>query len=223
MELNNTFEVPVGPEQVWELLLDVERVAPCLPGAELTDVVDESTWKGKVTVKLGAVSLAYKGEVSMTDRDDDAYRAVMDARGTETRGKGTASATVTSSLEALDDGGTRVVIDTDLKMSGQAAQMGRGMIGDVSQRMTDQFAECLRQQLQGPQEEPTDGTSREETGGAASGAAAARPAAERRPSPRSEPISGVRLGIWAVWRALLRGILRILRGAASWIERRLER
>lgn len=221
MELNNTFEVPVGPEQVWELLLDVERVAPCLPGAELTDVVDESTWKGKVTVKLGAVSLAYKGEVSMTDRDDDAYRAVMDARGTETRGKGTASATVTSSLEALDDGGTRVVIDTDLKMSGQAAQMGRGMIGDVSQRMTDQFAECLRQQLQGPQEEPTDGTSREEAGGAASGEAAARSAAERR--PRSEPISGVRLGIWAVWRALLRGILRILRGATSWIERRLER
>lgn len=223
MELNNTFEVPVGPEQVWELLLDVERVAPCMPGAELTDVVDDTTWKGKVTVKLGAVSLAYKGKVSMTERDDEAFRAVMDAQGTETRGKGTASATVTSSLEALDDGGTRVVIDTDLKMSGQAAQMGRGMIGDVSQRMTDQFAECLRQQLQGPEEEPTDETPGGEAADAASAAAAARPAAQRRPPLRSEPIAGIRLGVWALWRALLRAILRLLRGAASWIERRLER
>jgi uncharacterized protein len=212
VELNNTFEVAVPPEQVWELLLDVERVAPCMPGAELTDVVDDTTWKGKVTVKLGAVSLSYKGEVSMTERDDDAHRAVMEAKGMETRGKGTAAATVVSSLEALDDGGTKVEIATDLKLSGQAAQMGRGMIGDVSQRMTNEFAECLRSQLEGPDEVADEAAT------AAAGGQAQPPT--QAPAPQAKPISGIRLGVWALWRALLRGILRVLRRAVAWLERR---
>lgn len=130
MRIDNEFVVEAPIDRVWEYLLDVEKIAPCAPGAELTEIVDERTWKGKVNVKVGPVAMSFAGTVTLQERNDAAHRAVLKADGREQRGKGAASALVTSRLEGAD-GGTRVVIETDLTISGAAAQYGRGMIGDV--------------------------------------------------------------------------------------------
>lgn len=188
MKLENSFEVPAPPEEVWAYLVDVERVIPCMPGAELTEVVDDTTWKGKVRVTLGPVSLAYAGTVNIEERNDDSRTMKMRAKGTEASGKGMASAVVTSVVWESETG-SRVEIETDLTITGAAAQFGRGMVGDVSQRFTDEFAECLGQRLGGPE------------GGEAEGEAGAAPAAK--------PISGIRLGLWALWRAIVRFFKRI--------------
>lgn len=191
MRLENSFEVPAPLDGVWEFMLDVPRVAPCMPGCELTEVVDDRTWKGKVNVKLGPVSLSYAGKAVMLERDDAAHRVVLKADGTETKGKGRASARVTSHVEEGGDGTTRVLIETDLTLSGAVAQFGRGMIGDVSQRLTDQFAETLRVRMASPAE----------AGGA--------------PAPEAAPVAGVRLGVWAMLRAIGRFFARIGRAIAS--------
>lgn len=204
MKLENTFEVPAPPEVVWPFLLDVENVAPCMPGAELTDVVDDTTWKGKVTLKLGPVSLSYKGTVNMTEQDESARRIHLDAKGTEMRGKGTASAKVTSLLEPTDGGGTRTTITTDLTITGQAAQYGRGMIQDVSQRLTGQFADCLADRLR-----DIDGGSGEAGSEEPSGGAPAGETPPARPRPQAKPVSGIRLGLWALVRAIARGLRRL--------------
>ncbi len=185
MELENSFEVSAPPERAWEFMLDVERVAPCMPGAELTEIVDDRTWKGKVTLKLGPVSLSYAGTVVMQERDEEARRVVLKADGTETRGKGTASALVTSTMGTAPEG-TRVTIHTDLTLAGAVAQYGRGMIGDVSQRLTDQFAECLADQLTAPE-------------------------GEAPPAREAKPVGGIRLGLWALLRAIGRFFGRIWR------------
>lgn len=204
MKLENSFEVPASPDVVWGYLLDVEQVAPCMPGAELTEVVDDRTWKGKVTVKLGPVTLAYAGTVVMEERDDDAHRAVLQAKGTETRGKGTARATVTAALEPASGGGTRAELTTDLTLSGAAAQLARGMLGDVSGKLTQQFADCLAQRLS---------QLGAETATAADAAAGTAPAAQPAPpSPAhaaAQPLEGLRLGGWAVMRAARRNAAAI--------------
>lgn len=191
MKLENSFEVPAPPDLVWAYLIDVERVVPCMPGAELTEVVDETTWKGEVRVTLGPVSLTYKGTVDVQERDDEARAMKMRAKGTEATGKGMAQATVTSTVMASDDG-SRVEILTDLVITGAAAQFGRGMVADVSQRFTDEFAECLSRRMAGPQDEGAEG---------AEGEAGA--------SPATKPISGIRVGLWALWRAVVRFFRRI--------------
>lgn len=194
MELRNSLEVPAPPERAWDFLLDVERIAPCVPGGELTEIVDESTTKGKVSVKLGPVSLAFSGTVVILERDEATRRVVLKAEGRETRGKGTASAMVTSHLEPGDGAGTRVVIKTDLQISGALSQFGRGMIADVSRRLTDQFAECVRARLT---------------------------AEEGAPPPVAGPVSGIRLALWALARAIgrfLGRLGRVLRGSRA--ERR---
>ena len=191
MRLENSFDVPAPISQVWEFMLDVPRVAPCMPGCELTEVVDEQTWKGKVNVKLGPVSLSYAGKAVMLERDDGAHRVVLKADGTETKGKGTASARVNSHMEE-SDGATRVLIQTDLTLSGAVAQFGRGMIADISQRLTDQFAENLRERMAAPAVESGDD-----------------------PPAAAQPVAGVRLGLWAMFRAIGRFFARIGRAIAS--------
>jgi uncharacterized protein len=191
LELENTFEVPAPPERVWEYLLDLERVTPCMPGAELTELPDERSWKGKMNVKLGAVSLSYAATVVIDERDDEARRVALKASGRETRGRGMANATINSSVQPAADGGTRVTMHTDLTISGAVAQYGRGMIADVSKRLTGEFADCLRARIAAPPE-----------GGEAT-------------APAAKPISGVRLALWAIVRAL-RGLLaRIGRAVRS--------
>lgn len=203
MELRNVFEVPAPIDRAWAFLLDVERVAPCMPGAELTEVVDEKTWKGKVNVKLGPISLSYSGTVVMQERDDEARRVVLKASGTETRGKGTASAVANASMEMTDDGKTRVEISTDLTLSGAAAQLGRGMIGDVAQRLTGEFADCITSRLSSSGGGGSGGSN------AAAGSLGSPPGFAEAVSP-PRPVKGLRLGFWALFRAIGRSFRRLL-------------
>ena len=134
MEIENEFDVPAPVDHVWAYLLDVERVAPCMPGAELTEVVDDHTWKGKVNMKLGPVSLAFAGTVTMQERDDQAKRIVLAAKGMEQRGKGAANASVTSWLEQ-GDGVTNVKMRADIHLTGTVAQLSRGLLPEVSRKI----------------------------------------------------------------------------------------
>jgi carbon monoxide dehydrogenase subunit G len=145
VQLENTFTVPVTVERAWAVLLDIERVAPCMPGATLTSV-DGDEFAGTVKVKLGPVSMTFKGTGRFVERDEEARRVVIAASGADSRGGGTAKATVTATLVAEGDE-TRVNIGTDLDITGKAAQFGRGLIGDVSGRLIGQFATCLAEQL----------------------------------------------------------------------------
>jgi uncharacterized protein len=146
VKIENAFEVAAPPERAWELLMDVPRVIPCMPGTELTETVDDSNWKAKMTVKLGPMSFAFATDVKREEVDDAARRARLSARAREMRGRGGGQATIESTLVPLDSG-TRVEIVTDLALSGALAQYGRGMVADVSNRLVGQFAECLQSEL----------------------------------------------------------------------------
>ncbi len=147
MELNNEFRVAVPAAQVWEVFTDVERVAPCLPGATLLSV-DGDTFHGAVKVKVGPITVSYRGVATYKEKDSTGRRIVLRAEGKETRGNGTAAATVTAQLK--DDGdATHVAITTDLAISGKAAQFGRGVLADVSGNLIAQFARSLEAELLG--------------------------------------------------------------------------
>jgi carbon monoxide dehydrogenase subunit G len=145
MKLEQNFTVPVPVEQAWEVLLDLHRVAPCMPGATLTSVEgDEFT--GNVKVKLGPIMLTYNGKGRFVERDEAARRVVIEASGRDTRSAGTAAATVTAQLVGEGDQ-TRVDVLTDLSITGKPAQFGRSMISDVSTKLLGQFADCLAGRL----------------------------------------------------------------------------
>jgi len=186
--IENGFEIPAPIEHVWSYLLDVEKVAPCMPGAELTEVVDGRTWKGKVSVKLGPVGLSFAGTVTMQERDDASHRIVLKAQGMEQRGKGAASATVTSWLEGSDDE-TTVKVRAEISLSGMIAQISRGLLPDVSARLTEEFAECLRGSM----------LAAESTAGEAGAALAGQLSPPADPDPKPKPVAGIRLGLWALW------------------------
>ena len=209
--IENEFEVPAGIDRVWAYLLDVEHVAPCMPGAQLTEVVDDRNWKGKVTVKLGPVSLSFAGTVHMEERDDDAHRVVVKAQGMEQRGKGAATALVTAWAEAVDGGHTRVKFSQDLTISGAVAQFSRGMMQDVSGRMTRQFADCVQANLS--QEEAPEAIPATPAPEQAPSSDTPAPAAVPRPAPvTAKPPAGIRLGLWALWRAVVRFFRRLFGG-----------
>ena len=180
MRLENSFEVPAPPERAWALLMDVPRIIPCMPGATLDEAVDEEHWKATMAVNLGPISLSFKTDVKREGTDEAARRAKLSARAREARGKGNASATIESSLTP-QNGGTKVDIVTDLQLTGPVAQYGRGLVQDVSSQLVGQFADCLQKQL---------GASPEETAAAA--------------AEESRPVSGLRLGLAALWRSLVR-------------------
>lgn len=146
MIVNSAFSVPASGAQVWAYLLDVQRVARCLPGAELTEVVDDKNFKGRVKVKLGAMDLSFAGTVTVVEMDDTGGRAVMKASGREEKGKGQAEATVTATITE-GDAGTDIRIVQDIQMSGPVAQFGRGLIDDVAGTLIQQFAACMKQEL----------------------------------------------------------------------------
>ena len=158
MLIENEFTVAAPIEGVWATLLDVERVAPCMPGAELTETVDERNWKGKVTIKFGPVGLSFAGTVEMTARDDAAHRVELVAKGMEAKGKGAASATITSWLEP-GDGATTVKMQADITMTGAVAQLSRGLLPDVSKRLTAEFADRLQATMSGGPMPTGDGNS----------------------------------------------------------------
>lgn len=148
MDLQHTFTVPIGIDAAWEAFTDIERIAPCLPGAAITSV-DGDEFTGTAKVKLGPISLQYAGKGTWVSRDRDAYSAVIEAQGKDKRGNGTAGATISAHLEP-DGESTRVVVDTELKITGRPAQFGRGVISEVGSKLLDQFAACLATRLVEP-------------------------------------------------------------------------
>jgi carbon monoxide dehydrogenase subunit G len=152
VELQHTFTVPAPVEAAWATLLDVEGIAPCFPGAALTSV-DGDEFAGTVKVKLGPVSLQYAGKGRFVERDEAGRRVTLEANGSDKRGNGTAGATVHARLEPAGDAQTRVIVDTDLKVTGRPAQFGRGVLQDVGGRIIEQFATCLATRMT-PVEEP---------------------------------------------------------------------
>ena len=141
MELNNDFEVAAPVDLVWAVLTDVERIAPCLPGAQLLEIEGDE-FRGVVKIKVGPITAQYKGAASFSERDDVGHRAVLRAEGRDTRGAGNAAADITAELEATDIG-TKVTVTTDLTVTGKVAQFGRGVMADVSKKLMGQFAENL--------------------------------------------------------------------------------
>lgn len=195
MRLEHGFTVPVPMEQAWDVLLDVPTVAPCMPGAALTSYEgDEFT--GTVKVKVGPINLTYKGQGRIVERNEAERRAILEASGRESRGGGTAKATVTATLHSDSDGSTRVDVVTDLNITGRPAQFGRGMMVDVGHKLIGQFAECLSRKVREAEvsgavaAEAAAGTT---TAEAASGTAAAQTATVEPAAPAVEPIDLLRV------------------------------
>ncbi|MDX6523297.1 MAG: uncharacterized protein QOI17_810 [Gaiellales bacterium] len=146
MRLENIFDVPAPPERAWELLMDVPRVIPCMPGAELTETIGKAGWKATISVKLGPASFLFASDVRRTEAERDTWRATLDIVARELRGRGSAQATVTSTLQQID-GGTRVTLVTDLTMVGAVAQYGSELVQPLSAQMVTSFAACLRESI----------------------------------------------------------------------------
>jgi carbon monoxide dehydrogenase subunit G len=180
MKLENRFTVPVPVDQAWQVLLDVERIAPCMPGATLTKVEGDH-FEGTVKVKVGPINLTYGGKASFVSKDDATHVAVIDGSGKETRGTGTAKALITCRL--LDRGDTTdVEVDTDLNVTGKPAQFGRGVLADVSSKLVDQFAACLSDEIRAGTPTPAAEPETVSGSGPAPGATAPPPATPRPPA-----------------------------------------
>jgi carbon monoxide dehydrogenase subunit G len=148
VKLEHSFELPAPLETVWSLLLDVERLAPCLPGGEVTERIGDARYTATVRVKIGPMTLAYSGEVEIAEADEAARRSVMLARATETRGHGTAEATITTSLRA-NGAATRAEIETQLELTGRAGRLADGVVDEVAQQVMGEFAACLSKRVSG--------------------------------------------------------------------------
>ena len=147
MKLENEFTVPAPVEQAWNVLLDVERVAPCLPGAAREGGAG-AEYRGTMRIKIGPITTSYAGTVKIEEADDAQHRAVMRAQARDSRGQGTAAATITSTMQEVA-GGTRVHVETDMRITGPAAQFGRGVMQDVSAKLMGRFADCLAEEIAG--------------------------------------------------------------------------
>jgi carbon monoxide dehydrogenase subunit G len=187
MKIESSFEVPASRAATWNLLMDIPRVVPCMPGAELAETIDENTWKANMAVKLGPISLNFATDVTRDAVDEAAGAVTLGAKARETRGRGGAQAAILSTLSDIE-GGTRVDIVTDLTMSGAVAQYGRGIVQDVAQQMVTRFADCLKAQL-----------------AAASPEEAQAAVAEH----QAKPVSGLSMGLGAMGRSLLRVFSRL--------------
>ena len=202
MEFDTSFTVPLPPADAWKVLMDIERIAPCMPGAELTQVVDPTTYKGKIGVKLGPVALSFAGQVKFEDINDAAQTARVKASGTDSKGRGGANATADFRLEAGGEG-TNVLIHTNLMLSGAVAQYGRGagMIQDMASMMVGQFAANLKAMLAADQ-----AANATPAATAAPGELAPQPI--RTAPPQAKPISGFSLFFRALRNAILRALGR---------------
>jgi uncharacterized protein len=203
MLIEDSFTVRTPIDRLWAFIQDVEEIAPCMPGAELTEVIDDRTWKGKITVKLGPVQMAFTGTVAMDEKDDAAHRAKLSAKGTEQRGKGVANANVESWLEPAGDEGTTVHIRSDITITGAAAQMSRGLLPEVSKLLTKQFAGCLESKLN--EENSPAATAANRPGSTGNGAGNPEPL----PKVAPEAVGGFGLGVHALWATIVRFFSRL--------------
>jgi len=223
MKLEQSFEVAAPLERVWEALIDVARVAPCLPGAALSDRNDDGSYNGTFKVKIGPTSASYSGRLEMEQIDEHVHTATMQAQGTDRRGQGGAKATIVSTLSAAGDTATRVEVSTDYHITGRLARFGRGgMIEDISNRLLREFAKCLQTSLAGPGAAAADAPAAAVPAARPAAAVpAARPAAAAPgprpeadapgpppgrppvsvtpPMPESEPVQGLSLAASALW------------------------
>ncbi|MGW5145447.1 SRPBCC family protein [Rhodococcus koreensis] len=213
MKIANEFTVSAPIEQAWEVLSDLEEVAPLLPGAQMTGREGDD-YLGKVKVKVGPVTSEFKGKATFVERDAQEHRAVIDARGRDSRGSGNASATITAQLHEAGDG-TRVTVDTDMKIVGKLAQFGSGMIQQVSEKLMGQFAESLEAKLSGgPADQPA---AEPESVGAATDAAGTTTLSVARPAAEPAPLDLLALSGAGAWKryapilaAVLAGIVVVL-------------
>jgi carbon monoxide dehydrogenase subunit G len=184
VEFDNSFEVPLPPAEAWPVLMDIRKIAPCMPGAELTDVVDDKTYKGKIAVRLGPVALAFAGLVKFEELDNVNHTARVSAQGSDSKGRGAANAKASFRLEPAGQG-SKVLVHTDLTLSGAVAQYGRGagMIQATAGQIMGQFAKNLRAHI--------EATS-----------AAAAPAATPSVPLAAKPISGFSLMTKVLWDAI---------------------
>jgi carbon monoxide dehydrogenase subunit G len=211
MKLEHSFDVAAPLDRVWDALIDVERVAPCLPGAEITEAGEDGTYRGTFSVKLGPTTAAYRGELSMEEVDAGAHRAVMRASGQDKRGQGSAKATIVSTMRE-QEGSTTVDVETDFTITGRLARFGRGgMIEDVSNRLLRDFSDCLQKTIEASEATPDAAASEPGGGEGLPGQeppeASAAPSAAAPPAPRAKPVSGFSL----FFRALLDRIRRAFR------------
>lgn len=198
MELKDTFTVDVPPERLWEVLTDVERIAPCVPGFELEEV-DEPDYRGRMKIKVGAIQMSYDATITFAERDDAARRAVLKVKGKERRGPGAVDATTTASLSG-ENGKTTAEMVTEVQVTGRIAQFGRGIISDVSSRLTEKFVDNLEQQVLAP---PAPAVSEPQPSDAAVNAE--EPAAAAAPPPQpagSEPLDLAAVGAVPVLKRL---------------------
>ena len=197
MKLEQTFKVEAPIERVWEALIDVERVAPCLPGAEITESDESGTYKGNFTVKLGPTTAAYRGELHMESVDEASRTVTMKASGQDKRGQGGAKATIVSVMRE-EGGATAVDTVTDFTITGRLARFGRGgMIQDISNKLLKDFSACLAQNIEAP------GADEADPAGAVTPddpvPAAAPPPAPMRPTQPARPVNGLALFFSALW------------------------
>jgi uncharacterized protein len=176
MQLENSFQVGAPPDQVFAYLLDINKVVGCVPGAELSEVVDPTTFKGKVKVKVGPITVAYSGTARISERDQASRSATLSAEGRETTGPGSARATAQMRVESAGEG-SLVTITTDYHVAGRVAQFGRGVMEDVSKRLIQDMATCIQNNLRDSVVEPKDERS----------AAEARVAAKPEPASAAAP------------------------------------
>ena len=179
MQLENSFQVSAPPDRVFAYLLDINKVVGCVPGAELTEVVDESTFKGKVKVKVGPITVAYNGTARISDRDDAERKATLSAEGRETTGPGSARATALMHVQTAGEGAT-VTITTEYHVAGRVAQFGRGVMEDVSKRLVGEMAACIQANVEADEPKDDDVAAAVERSETAA-APAPRPAATAKP------------------------------------------
>jgi uncharacterized protein len=211
MEFDNSFEVPLPPGETWKVLMDIRRIAPCMPGAELTEVVDERTYKGRIGVRLGPVALTFAGTVKFQEIDDDARTARITAQGSDAKGRGAADAVASFRLEPSGNG-TRVLVHTNLALSGAVAQYGRGVgiIQLTAAQIITQFANALKAQLakENAAAAGVQAASFASSNGTQAGHAAPAPVPSKAPAPHpvapAKPIAGFTLLGQVLWGFLKR-------------------
>jgi uncharacterized protein len=200
MEFDNSFEVPLPPAEAWPVLMDIRGIAPCMPGAQLTEVIDDKNYKGNIAVRLGPVALTFAGIVTFEEIDNANYSARVRAQGTDAKGRGSAQAKATFKLEP-SVAGSKVMVHTDLTLSGAVAQYGRGvgMIQATASALMNQFANALKAQL-GQRQTPAAAPA------AQSSAASPQPAPpSAQPLPQAaKPISGFALMASVIWNSIKR-------------------
>lgn len=189
MQIENAFEVSAPPDRVYEFLLDVNRVVGCVPGAELSEVVDPNTFKGRVKIKVGPVTVAYAGTARITERDEAARSAMLEGEGRETTGPGNARAKATMKVSPTESG-SRVTVNTDFTVAGRVAQFGRGLMEDVSKSLVNQMATCIKANLESPSAAPAVSTPAPATGSPAAPATAAEAPTAAAPGGESAPSAG---------------------------------